>query len=241
MRTRFPIVALLLTAHTAFAQRPDQLHGTFAYEVIGYYQGEAMEPWLAQRIVRDTTIDKKTWLAVTYQSRLAPTGWLYSYTALLSGHDVRTHWVGNGRMPYVCDAVREGDRIAAKMGERGSATSPLLKRDAVPDFALATVLAGRPLADGDSVHFHVFRCSPGADTPVPSFDLNAVVTSGTFARKESGSPEAVWIVTGDKGFPYAVQIAKSDRRVLKVTMPQGTDGEMIEVYVEKTQAAPTPR
>ena len=116
------------------------------------------------------------------------------------------------------------------MSDRGKATSKRLRQLAVPDFALATVLAGRNLQDHDSISLHVFRCSPGADTPIMVHDLNATVSSGELARSADVPPETVWVVQGDASFPYSVQIAKADRQVLKVSIPQGTDGEMIEVY-----------
>jgi hypothetical protein len=112
----------------------------------------------------------------------------------------------------------------------GKTSSRPLQQLAVPDFALASVLATRSLATNDSIKLHVFRCSPGADSPLVVHDLNAVVRSGTLARSVHDQPEAVWMISGAASFPYSAIIAKSDRQVLKVIIPQGSAGEMIEVY-----------
>ncbi len=230
-----PVLALVLTPGMTHAQHPELPRGIHTYQVNGYYDGGAMEPWVAQQIVRDTTIGGKPWLALTYQSRLGRDGWIYSYTALVSGQDVISRWVSTGRMPSTCDAVRDQDRIAADMASHGKATSAALQHDAIPDFALAWLLAARPLADHDSITLHTYRCSPGAPTQVLVNTLNAVVSSGMLARLPGTAPEPVWIVRGDHSFPYHAQIAKSDRMVLKVTLPQGTAGEMVDVYTSSRE------
>ena len=226
-------IFLIVNTTNVYAQQPRAPRGIHSYEVGGMYEGEAMQPWLAQAIVRDTTVDGKARLAVTYQSRhsAAAGGWLYTYTALIAPSDVITRWVGNGRAPFTCQTTHAKNQVVAEIEGRDNATSSILERNAFPDFAVAWVLAGRPLADNDSIRLTVYRCAPAADTVIPLFELDAIVSSGTLARGEGKAPEPVWIVSGAKSFPYVAQIAKADRQVLRVRMPQGTVGEMVDVYV----------
>jgi hypothetical protein len=232
-RVCLALLLVITAAHNAYAQQPRAPHGTHSYEVRGFYEGQAMQPWLSQTIVRDTLIDGKPQLAVTYQSRhsAAAGGWLYTYTAVMAGTDVSTRWVGNGRAQFTCQTRHANNQIIADIDGRDKATSSTLQRGAIPDFAVAWVLAGRPLADHDSVKLSLYRCVPAADVVISLYELNAVVSSGSQSRTEGNPPEAVWIITGDKSFPYVAHIAKSDRQVLKVLMPQGTVGEMVDVYV----------
>jgi hypothetical protein len=226
------VAALLVVARAGHAQDSKPPRGIHNYQVQGFYEGEAMEPWVAQTTVRDTTVSKAAALSITYHTRLGPSGWVYGYSAIIpaSGAQVFSKWISNGRMPSTCTAVRTSDRIVADMEALGKATSRPLQHLAVPDFALATVLAARSLSHRDSIVLHVFRCSPGADHPIVVHDLNATVSTGTHARSAGAQPEAVWLINGDASFPYKAIIAKSDGQVLKVTMPQGSVGEMIEVY-----------
>ena len=146
-------ILLAIVSSTAYAQQPRAPRGTHSYEVGGFFEGEAMQPWVAQTIVRDTLVDGKSRLAITYQSRhsAAAGGWLYTYTAVISGSNVTTRWVGNGRAVFTCLTTHANNQIVAEIEGRSNATSPTLRRSAVPDFAAAWALADRPLADGDSL------------------------------------------------------------------------------------------
>ncbi len=232
--SRLCLVLLLVAVPASlYAQQPRAPRGIHSYEVGGFYEGEAMPPWLSQTIVRDTLVDGKPRFAVTYQSRhsAAAGGWLYTYTALIGGADVSARWVGNGRAQFTCLTTLANNQIVAEIEGRNPATSSAFQWTAIPDFAVAWALADRQLADNDTIRLAVYRCAPGADAVIPMYELNAVVSSGTLARSNGQPAEPVWIVAGDKAFPYAAHIAKSDRQVLKVLMPQGTVGEMVDVYV----------
>ncbi len=115
--------------------------------------------------------------------------------------------------------------------EEGGAAVPVdvaLDATAIPDFALGHVLAASTLAEGVPIATTVFTYSRNDVRRDP---FSGIVSSGEFKRADAGASEPVWIVVGKSGYAARVTIAKSDRQVLQILLPQGTVGSQTDTFI----------
>ena len=223
-------------AAPAAAQTGDAPRGTFAYNVIGIYQGERMAPWESEIAVKDSTSQAVRLMVVDYRSRRDDTGFLYEYRLVLApatGEFVVSQR-NRGRAPGKYELTVAGGRIRGPITSDGTTRTldTTLALPALPTFALGTVLASRTLTAGDTIRVGAMPMAAGVGLErVKPF--TGVVRNDSLARYLEKSPEPVWVVKGDAAYPAEFWIAKKDRIVLKAVIPQGTDGVMIEEYAGK--------
>jgi hypothetical protein len=208
--------------------------GRHEYVVRGFFQGDEMEPWASELSVADTTIGGERGVRALYRSRQTDAGWLYTFSAAWSRQSpvVRAEWINGGQMPGRCSVAMEHGELTGRLDD-GTVPAPVRVADyAVTDFAIGAYLAARPLAARDTIRLTMFRCLPvrGVDA-IESQPIVSVVRDGEESRGGMGQPEPVWIVEGDKTYPFVAVIAKRDRLLLRSVTPQGSVGYSTESYV----------
>ena len=227
LRSRSTLLTALLSAAAGLAhQLPAQSspraapRGTFVYNVTGVFQGEPMEPWASRWTVADSTSPAGRLVIVEHRSRRAGNDFLFTDRAVMSpaGELVHVSPVGRGRMPTTYEL--SADSIATP---------------AVPAFALGVALAAQELEAGATVRIGVLPLAAGSGlTAVRSF--TGTVREDSLARVFGSPAEPVWVIVGDASYPAEAWIARADRQPLKLVLPQGTVGTMIEEYAGR--AAP---
>jgi hypothetical protein len=213
--------------------------GAHFYTSQGSYDGEMGPPWDSVIEVSDTTLNGVAAVALTQRSHRTGGTYAYNTTVVWSptAGTLAYRSAGDGTEPGSCaiEAITaDGDAARGRLVIEGGATEPvMIAGKAVPEFSLASILAAGQLADGDHPKFTAFRCSwsGSAPTALSAFKFNGTVKSDSLERGNSRTKEAVWTVTGAADYPFVATIAKSDREVLKVVIPQGSVGAMYETFL----------
>jgi hypothetical protein len=228
-------VVLAFIASSLFAQHPAAglVHDL---RVRGWYEDFEMEPWLADYSLKDTTVDGRRATRLRFNSRRdeSGSGWLFRFTAAWtadSAHIVHAFWENDGRTKSGCELKAQRGEMTGRMSSRPQLAPLRVEGLLTPDFALGPYVASRTLAERDTVRISVFSCLPdlsGGTVQVQKF--TAVVKAAMATRGANTTPEPVWELTGDAGYPAVVIVAKSDRVVLRVKTPQGTVGFTETVY-----------
>lgn len=210
--------------------------GTHAYNVTGIFQGEPMEPWTAELMVGDSASPEGRVIIVEHRSRRAGKAFLFTDRAVMSPEGTIVGWsqISRGRVPSQLDVSVVGGRMRGRVTSEGTTREidEAAPASAVPAFALGVALASRELKAGDTVRVGVLPLAPGGGL----FTLRAfagAVRDDAHARSFGSGAEPVWAIVGDGSYPAEVWVAKADRQVLKLVLPQGTVGIMIEEYAGK--------
>jgi hypothetical protein len=197
-----------------------------------------MDPWRSETEVRDSVQGRNSLLVV--REHVIHNGHPFDHVALLTPdgkNAIRADWVSAGREPSQChlnfkDNVIEGSVSLGDLLPRNiAAKSVTFSGDAVPDFAVPSTVALRPLNDGDSLTLTVVRCLPQwNDGAIQAIRTSAVVHTGKAPRAAGAPDEAVWITEGSREYPFVLVVAKSDGQLLSATMPEGTVGSQTLLY-----------
>jgi hypothetical protein len=246
VRILFPmcVIAVPLTAQTNVTLP----HGIQTYQVDGSYKDMAMAPWRAELEIRDTTLNDARRIVVQHRYVHDVPRSTFDYSAFLTADAatmVSASWINGGREPNRCDLAISSDSIrgAVRVGDfvaREVKVKPLpLRGRVVPDFALGAVVAMRPLSDGDALRLTVVRCLPQWNEAAITLTLFVGVVASGEAPRAAGAPaEAVWRVTGGADYPASITIAKSDRQLLTVTIPEGSVGSQTESFRGTRKSSP---
>ena len=205
--------------------------------VSGTFDGMAMEPWEAELSVIDTLVNGRTATRALYLSRRVDGGWRFAYSALWTTGGapgvVRMHLVNNGRREQSTCALEVRDGTARGTTSLVDSLTPLpVSGVAVPGYALGAFLAGTALTDGATIPLTILSCLPhrGAGA-IERVRFTGTVASDTATRTGAAAAEPVWVITGDSAFAAKVSIAKSDRTILALQLPQGTVGVSTDTFV----------
>ncbi len=219
----------------ASAQGLNFVTRTTKYVVGGEIQGQQMDPWEANWMVRDTMVDGKKIVAITHNTIQTATSATFAETTLLdpiTGRALQFFGRDNGRAPGTYSLRLATGRLQGTSQPDGDVAGQLdvaLAESSIPSSAVPFVLAARELKEGDSIAIHLFTFQ-GSTNNVFQYDLSGVASSGSFQRAGAAAPEAVWIITGNGAYPAKYVIAKSDRSVLQVVFPQGSVGTETDTY-----------
>jgi hypothetical protein len=207
-----------------------------------------MAPWKADLEIRDTTVNGARHIVLQhrYVHDVLPSRFDYSVIMTADARStVSAEWINGGREPSRCmlsiasDSIRGTVRIGDVLTRDVKLKSLPLSGDAAPDFAIGPAVALRSLADGDTIRLTIVRCLPQRnDAAITLTPFVGVVASGQAPRAAGAPDEAVWNVVGGGDYPASVTIAKSDRQVFTVTIPQGTVGSQTESYRGTRNAPP---
>lgn len=229
-------VALMLVSvpqSNVHAQHGALAPSTNQYAVRGIFEGTELDPWQSQLTIADTVILSMPAYRATHESRRDGNRFLFTATATWRREGSAStvmYWSNGGRAPSTCFLEQHGAQlkgvIAGQPIERALADA----RDAIPDFALGAYLAMRAFGAGDTVKVSVVRCLPGAITQLEARDVPLIIHSDT-ATRGGGAPEEAWFIDSAGLYDIKVWIAKSDRTVLRVELPQGQMGHSIETIV----------
>ena len=121
-----------------------------------------MEPWASTLSASDTTVERAPGMRVTYNTRQAGDGFLYTYTAVWSPATDIVHatWVMAGHAQGTCNVTANKGELTGTLDDGIIPTPVRAAGSMVPDFAIGAYLAGRPPAAGDSIPLTLFRCMP---------------------------------------------------------------------------------
>ncbi len=229
--TALSCTVLVGSTVSAQAIAPQFPKGGAAYHAVAEYQGQPMSPWETEVRVRDTTIAGAKFIVIAHRAVRENVGAVsesFAFVDPATGAVVRVSGDHRGRVPINFDLAMRGGRLVGQVVNDGSGegVNDSLPANAVPDFVLGHVLASRDLKDGMSIIVPVFRFN----TRLFEFTLTGKVTSGTYPRAGAKAPEPVWIIEGAPGFNARIVVAKSDRAVLELKLPQGTEGSQTETF-----------
>lgn len=237
------LVWWLVAGAPLYAQsRPTFPAGVHEYVVEGVYEGTPMAPWRTTLEVRDSSVGAATGRLVRHVTMRAETGAVFTASALVRqdpDRAVAAEWQNGGRIPNECrlrvsaDTIDGVVRLGGILNTEIRPTPVAVHGNALPDFAVGPVLATHALADGDTIRFTVFRCLPDwKNAAIVILPFTGVVRSDRAPRSPGGVDEPVWVVEGSTDYHLVATIAKSDRQLLAVSIPQGTVGIQTERYRE---------
>lgn len=234
MRRRFSFTLLFIStlATSAAAQTPGIVRGAHSYHVYGTGEGAVMEPWIVQVTVRDTVVANKPAIALHVGSRLVGDQWRFNWWTLVTDTPPRashTRYAGRSRMNEQACETKVSDNMIDVVTAGAPVRAGPFDAPIVHEYAVAHIVSGMQLEENKTLRLRVYRCEDAqASEAVRTWDLQAVVKSGEYARTSGAAPEPVWVVTGAAGYPYKVTIAKSDGMVLRFEVPQGPDSMVAE-------------
>jgi hypothetical protein len=211
--------------------------GVHLYRVAGTYQGQQMEPWNTQYELRDTVIDGDGWLSLVHFTPRPMQNATFTYTARWKKSSPGTmvvHYENRGRTRDDCELTIASGKITG-VAKTDLATTPLVPAEApgvvMPDFAAASLLALRTLANGDTIRFTSVKCLPYfKEKAITTKPFVGVVRSADVPRTVDAKPEPAWVIEGAESYRMIIRIAKSDRQVLEFTIPEGVGGEQTQAY-----------
>jgi hypothetical protein len=211
--------------------------GVHLYRVAGTYQGQQMEPWNAQYELRDTTIDGDAWFTLVHFTPRPMQNATFTYTVRWKKSNSATmvaHYENRGRVRDDCHVTIAPGKITGSINE-DLATTPLVPVDVqgtvIPDFAAGSLVALRTLADGDTVRFTSIKCLPYfKDKAITTKPFVGIVRTADVPRTVDARPEPAWVIEGGASYHMVIKIAKRDRQVLELTIPEGSVGEQTLAY-----------
>jgi hypothetical protein len=209
----------------------DPAAGAFSYRITGVFQGQPMAPWRGQFETRDTTVSDKPALLVSYlvlrpeqnASFLLNAAWTKAPGETVIRIDNR------GRQPNQCSLRVASDRatgtITGGLDPAVEAKPVELKGDVVADFAMGHWVAARRISEGDTIRATIIRCLPQfREGAIATLPFAGIVKSGERPRLPDGPNEPAWIIEGRPDYPMVIVLAKRDKQLLSLTIPQGTVG-----------------
>lgn len=235
-------LALLITASAAQAQSTTaQLtRGVFNFTSNPVYYGEAGQPWDTRIEIGDSVIAGKSNYSIAQRSRFDGNKYRFNSTTTWAPGTLdftKATWTGFAGDEYGECSVELRNGAAMLSINNGEAKPWKYEGQLVPEFAVAHALAAMDLKDGATYKLNVFHCSwhSGAEIALRMKPLNVTVKSDKLARTGKTEAEPAWLVAGDSSYPYQLWVAKSDRHVLKVVLPQGEVGEQVDVLVSTSK------
>lgn len=218
-----------IVAQEALTRLP---RGTAVYQTVAAFQGQAMTPWTTEVRITDSTHEGRQVVVIARRAIREELNAVSENTVVLdprTGDLLRMTGSHRGRVPIDYQLARADGRLVGHVvadGGHSETISEPVPTDAVPDIALGPMLAARDLHDGLAVAITVIRFN----TALFRYPLRAVVTSGSVTRRGATAAEPVWVIEGGAEFRARVVIAKGDRTVLEVTLPQGMEGSQTETF-----------